>query len=153
MRRRPPLLLPFLLSLSSLFALIHTASGAQTCVATVGQYCPLLDGDAVACPAGYYCTGDPANDPVACPTGTHNPTPGATAVEACVVCSTGLAALTTGQAVCRACPAGSIYADASTCTGCPSGQFATEGAGTCTACAAGKRLTRRLPFCFAHDPH
>jgi hypothetical protein len=112
----------------------------QTCTATAGQYCPQPTGAAATCPAGYYCTGEAPYESVACPTGTHNPTPGGSDSSVCEACGAGLAALAVGQAECHTCPAGSIFADASTCTGCPAGQFAAEGAGTCSACVAGTWL-------------
>ena len=66
-----------------LFALLTTTIHAQACVPSAGTYCPASTGAAVTCPTGYDCTGDPQNDPIACPTGTFNSQTGQSSAAAC----------------------------------------------------------------------
>ena len=134
-----------------LLALVPTAR-AQTCTPSAGTYCPSSSGSASTCPAGYYCSGDPANDLVACPAGTFNSLTGQSASGACSACATNYVALTPGQSACQHCAAGSVYADAQTCAVCASGTYAASGDTACGTCAAGYAAASGAAACTACRP-
>ena len=134
-----------------LFHYFDVAYG-QACVPSAGSYCPFPLGAAVTCPAGYYCTGNAAQDHVICPAGTSNPLAGQSDATACVACFGTSVATSAGSTACQICPPGSVYANPTTCTPCAAGWYAAAGATACSKCDAGHVSAAGSSACSACRP-
>jgi hypothetical protein len=157
-RHQQPLHFMTMVCVSSLLllSLLSPVVQAQTspCVASAGTYCPATTGSDIACPAGYYCPGDPLlSDHIACPVGTFNDLTGQSSLStACQTCAVGFVALATGQSSCQQCAAGSVYASASVCNLCSGGRYALQGDSSCSACAPGSTSSAGASACSTCRP-
>ena len=120
---------------------------AQSCIPSVGFYCPSTTGLAISCPSGYYCTGDSANDHTPCPTNRFNPNLGGGSLgSACQYCSRFTIAPSVGLTACSLCPPGTYYQDSGAasgpnyggvCLACPGGTSSIMNSTECSSCLPG----------------
>ena len=122
------------------------AHAQQSCTPSACFYCPSSTGLAMIYPPGYYCTGGPQNDHIACPMDTFNPAmAGSSLTSACMNCPCFQITSAVGSTACAPCGAGTYYSDnggdspafGGTCTVCSAGTASIVNSTSCSSCLPG----------------
>ena len=122
------------------------AHAQQSCTPSACFYCPSSTGLAMIYPPGYYCTGGPQNDHIACPKDTFNPSMGGSSLtSACMNCPRFQITSAVGSTACAPCGAGTYYSDnggdgpafGGTCTVCSAGTASIVNSTSCSSCLPG----------------